>query len=70
MPETYGLPDTEVEPTVVEEAVRLGNEAVAGQGVVRTVLLYALAAVLIVSPVPVLAVVPLVLLLATDKRLA
>lgn len=69
MPETYGLPEEGVEPTVAEEAVRLGNEVVAGQGIVRTVLLYAAAAILTVSPVPVLAVVPIVLLLATDKRL-
>ena len=71
MPETYGLPETEAEgPTVIDEAVRLGSEAVAGQGLVRTVLLYALTVLLIASPLPLLASVPVVLLMASDRRLS
>jgi hypothetical protein len=71
MPETYGLPEPEaIEPTVAEEAVRVGSEVVAGQGIVRTVLLYVICAALIVSPLPGLAVLPLIMLLASDKRLA
>jgi hypothetical protein len=50
--------------------VRVGSEVVAGQGIVRTVLLYVICAALIVSPLPGLAVLPLIMLLASDKRLA
>lgn len=68
MPETYGLP--EPEPTTIERSQRILNEVVAGQSAVRTVGLYALAAVLSVSPLAPLAIVPLVLLLASDVRLS
>lgn len=67
MGETYGLP--EPEPTRVEQARFALNEVVAGQSVVRRVVLYVLAAALVITPVPQLGVVPLVLLMATDKGL-
>lgn len=67
MPETYGLPEPEPEPV---ERVRLAaNEAVAGQGVIRTTLLYVLLFAALISPLPLLAVVPAALLMATDGRL-
>lgn len=68
MPETYGLP--EPEPTRVERTQRVLNEVVAGQSVVRTVGLYALAAGLALTPLAPLAIIPLLLLLASDTRLA
>jgi|GEM_PF-3600643 len=68
MPETYGLP--EPESTRIEAAQRVVNEAVAGQGLVRRVILYVAIAVLIITPVPTLAMVPLLLLMATDGGLA
>ena len=68
MPETYGLP--EPEPTRGEQTTRVVNEVVAGQGIVRRVVLYALTGLLAISPVPALAVVPLILLMATDPGLA
>lgn len=67
MPETYNIPEPE-EPTAEKVEAALA-QAIAGQGVVRRVVLYAIAALLIVSPVPALAGLPLVLLLATDKGL-
>lgn len=68
MPETYGLP--EPEPTPAERVERGVNEALAGQSVQRTILLYVLAGLLALSPFPVLTVVVLFLLMATDPRLA
>jgi hypothetical protein len=68
MPETYGVP--EPEPTKVKQAQSVLNEVVAGQSVVRTVALYALAALLVLTPVAPLAIVPLILLLASDGRLS
>lgn len=68
MPMTYGLPEDE--PERIDEVKRIVNEAIAGQGIVRRVVLYALTVALVVSPVAPLAVVPLVLLLATDRGLA
>lgn len=68
MPETRGLP--EPEPTQVERATVIAAEAIAGQGVVRRVVLYAVAVLLIVTPLAPLAVVPVVLLMATDKGLS
>lgn len=67
MPETY-IP--EPEPTRAEVAASVIAEVVAGQHIVRRVLLYALTAFLLVTPVAPLAVVPLVLLMATDGGLA
>jgi hypothetical protein len=67
MPETYGLPEDE--PTRTEQAQLIANEVVAGQGIVRRVVLYALVAALAISPLHALAVVPLVLLMATDGGL-
>jgi len=68
MPETYGLPEPEPEPT--ERVQHALNEVVAGQGVVRRVLLYVAVGGLLISPVPLLAVLPLILLMATDPALA
>lgn len=68
MPETYGLPEDE--PTRAEQVQLAANEVIAGQGVVRRVLLYVAVAALLVSPVAPLAIVPLVLLMATDGGLA
>lgn len=68
MPETYGLP--EPEPERAERAKRVFNEAIAGQGVVRRILLYVALGGLLVTPAPLLAVIPLVLLMATDPALA
>ncbi len=68
MPETYLLPEDE--PTRTEQAQLALNEVVAGQGVVRRVVLYALVALLAISPLGALAVVPLILLMATDPALA
>ncbi len=68
MPETRGRP--EPEPTREERAVRIANEVIAGQGVVRRVILYVAAVALAVTPLAPLAVVPVVLLMATDGALA
>ena len=68
MPETYGLP--EPEPTSTERTQGVINEVVAGQGVVRRVLLYVAVGGLLISPVPLVAVLPLILLMATDRELA
>jgi len=68
MPETYGLP--EPEPERAEQVSAAVANVVAGQGVVRRVLLYASVGLLAVSPLPGLAVVPLILLMATDHDLA
>lgn len=68
MPETYGLP--EPEPTRTEQASDLIAGAVAGQGIVRRIVLYVAVGLLAISPVPALAVVPLLLLMATDGALA
>lgn len=68
MPETYGLPDPE--PPRFTPALRVLNEVVAGQSTVRTVALYIAAGVFCISPLPVLAIVPLLLLLASDTRLS
>lgn len=68
MPETYGLP--EEEPTKAEEAEAIIANVVAGQGIVRRVLLYVAAAAFAVGPIPQAAVIPLVLLMATDRSLA
>ncbi len=67
MPETY-IP--EPEPTRVERATTIASAVVAGQGIVRRTLLYAVLAFLLVTPWPMAAVVPLVLLMATDGGLA
>lgn len=67
MPETY-IP--EPEPTKTEVAQQVVAEVIAGQGIVRRVVLYALTALLLVTPLAPLAVVPLVLLAATDGGLA
>lgn len=67
MGETYGLP--EPEPTRTERARSIVNEAIAGQSIVRRVVLYVLAAALVITPVPQLGILPLVLLMATDKGL-
>jgi hypothetical protein len=68
MPETYGIP--EPEPTAYSRAGRLLNEVVAGQSVVRTVALYSLAGCLCLTPVAPLAILPLILLLASDLRMS
>lgn len=67
MGETYGLP--EPEPTVSERAEPVLRSAIAGhpQGAVRRIVLYVVAGALVVSPVPVLAIVPLLLLALTDQ---
>lgn len=67
MGETYGQP--EVEPTVAEQAEPFLRNAIAGhpQGAVRRIVLYVAAGVLMVSPLPLLAIVPLLLLALTDQ---
>jgi hypothetical protein len=74
MPETYGLP--EPEPTRTEEVQQVFNEAIAGQGIVRRVVLYALVAFgLFLTATPAIwlggaiAFPCLVLLMATDRSL-
>ena len=66
MPETYGLP--EPEPERAERARAITFEVIAGQHVVRTTVLYVLLGVALFI-VPAAAVVPLILLMATDPRL-
>lgn len=71
MPETYGLPEPEgPEASRKERVEEVATEVIAGQSIVRTTLLYAILFICIVSPLPLAAVVPAALLLATDKRLA
>jgi hypothetical protein len=70
MPETYGLPEEEEEQDIVNEAYLVVAESIAGKGILRTVVLYALTAVLVITPVAPLAIVPLILLIATDGRLS
>lgn len=53
----------------VEAAKRVANEAIAGTSVTRTVVLYVLIGLALVSPVAPLGVIPLILLLATDHDL-
>lgn len=67
MPETRGLPEPEEER--IQKVERLAAEIIAGQGIVRRVVLYGLAGGLAVSPFAPLAVLPLILLLATDRSL-
>ena len=68
MPETYGLPESE--PSRREAVGRAFNEVIAGQHIVRRIVLYVLLGALLVSPAPGLAIIPLVLLMATDEGLA
>ena len=68
MPETYGLP--EPEPAMTTRVENMVSGVIAGQGVVRRVVLYVLVALFVISPVPMVAVVPLILLMATDGELA
>lgn len=60
--------EAEEEPGAVEEVIR---EVIAGdkRGAVRRIVLYVLAGVLVVSPVPQAAVIPLLLLGLTDQLL-
>lgn len=72
MPETYGMPEPEVPRS--ERASALATEAIAGQSVVRTVLLYVGIGVVAgltayVPPMALLAIGLLVLLMASDRRL-
>lgn len=67
MPETY-IP--EPDPTPAERVAETLTQAVAGQGIVRRVVLYVAVAALLITPLPTLAIVPLVLLLATDRNLS
>lgn len=67
MSTTRGQPEAEV--PVREQALDAVQQAIAGRGVVRRVVLYVLAFALCVTPLPVLAVVPLALLMATDSAL-
>jgi len=67
MPETYGLPEP-AEPIAPRIAVAT-SEFVAGRGIVRTILLYLAAGVLAVTPAAPLALVPVILLMASDPRL-
>lgn len=68
MPMTYGLP--EPEPTRTEQVQSAVNAVVASNSVVRTTVLYVLTALLLITNLAPLAIVPLVLLLATDTRLS
>ncbi len=69
MPETYGLP--EPEPTRQEQAQFIVNEVVAGQSVVRRVILYAIVGIALLVPQMALFAIPaLIMLCATDKSLA
>lgn len=77
MPETYGMP--EPEPTRTEEAQRIFNEVVAGQGVVRRTILYVLVFAGILGalylhpfgfPFALVACIATVMLMATDPALA
>ena len=71
MGETYGLPEPEksVQEVVAERAEPTFRMVVAGhpQGAVRRILLYILAAALVVAPVPALGSVPIVMLATTDQ---
>lgn len=68
MPETYGIP--EPEPTAPERVNSAIAQAVAGQGIVRRIVLYAIAGLLMVTPIHELAVIPLLMLMATDTGLS
>jgi hypothetical protein len=78
MPETYGLPEPEDPPFFSPESIgRTFSEVVAGQGVVRRVVLYVLVALgITLTATPViwlggaLAFTCLILLMATDGGLA
>lgn len=67
MPETWGMP--EPEQSLEERAEPILREAITGhpQGAVRRILLWVAAFALVVSPFPVLAVVPMALLALTDQ---
>lgn len=67
MATTRGEPEAEV--PVAERALDIVQGAIAGRGLVRRVVLYTLVFVLTVSPLPMLAVAPLALLMATDSAL-
>jgi hypothetical protein len=58
-------PDEEPEVTTVERI----REVIAGdkRAVVRRIILYVIAGALIVSPLPVVAIIPLILLATTDQ---
>lgn len=60
---------SEATPTRTEQAADIIEQAIAGRSIVRRVVLYTLAFALCVSPVPMLAVVPVGLLMATDVGL-
>jgi hypothetical protein len=68
VPETYGVPDPA--PTKVERVEAATTRIVAGQGIVRRVVLYVLIAAFAISPLPAIAVLPLILLCVTDPALA
>lgn len=73
MPETYGLP--EPEPTPAEKASEAFTLAVAGQSIVRAIVLYCvvfggLALGPTFPPAAFVGIIAGVLLLATDKNLA
>lgn len=70
MPETLSDRDPAEEPGAAERVTEVAEQAIAGSGIVRTTILYVVLGVLMVSPVPVLGIVPLILLLATDPRFA
>ncbi len=61
--------ETKHEPTREERAEATLREVIAGdqRGAIRRILLYLIAFVLVVSPVPHLAIVPLGLLALTDQ---
>lgn len=60
----------EPEPTREERVRNVVEQAIAGQGVVRRVLLYLLTALLAVTPLSAFAILPLILLMATDHDLS
>lgn len=67
MGETYGLPEDE--PTVQEKAEPIVRSLIAGhpEGAVRRIVLYVVAGALVLSPLPGLAIIPLLLLAMTDQ---
>ena len=68
MPETYGQDEPELTP--IQSFEKLAAGYIAGQGVVRRTVLYIAAFILVVTPFAPLAVIPLGLLIATDRNLA
>jgi hypothetical protein len=69
LPETYGLPEQD-EPYFTRDSIeRAFNEAVAGQGVVRRVVLYGAVGLFTVLGWGPVAILALLLLMATDKGL-